>query len=182
VNNPNPHREFGLVSPEVAGRVSGVEFLQSLLDATYPAPPFSEVAEVWPISVDVGRVAFEALPSARFYNPMGLVHGGWLALLLDTAMGCAVHSTLEPGQIYTTVEMKTAFVRPVRETTGKLRCEGVLLHAGSRIASSEGKVFDGPGRLVAHGSETCLISTIRSARRSTAPPTPAGRSPASPPT
>jgi hypothetical protein len=88
VNNPDPHREFGLVSPEVAGRMSGVEFLQSLLDGTHPAPPFSEVAAVWPISVEVGRVAFEASPSARFYNPMGLVHGGWLALLLDSAMGC----------------------------------------------------------------------------------------------
>ena len=162
MNNRNPHREFGLVPPEIAGRTSGVEFLQSLLDGTHPAPPFSEVAEVWPVAVEVGRVVFEAWPSARFYNPMGLVHGGWLALLLDTAMGCAVHSALEPGQIFTTVEMKTAFVRPVRETTGKLRCEGVLLHAGSRIASSEGKVFDDAGRLVAHGSETCLISTIRS--------------------
>ena len=117
----------------------------------HPAPPFSEVAAVWPISVEVGRVAFEASPSARFYNPMGLVHGGWLALLLDSAMGCAVHSTLEPGQAFTTIEMKTTFVRPVRESTGKLRCEGVLLHAGSRIASSEGKIFDGAGRLIAHG-------------------------------
>ena len=116
-------------------------------------------------------MAFEASPSARFYNPMGLVHGGWLALLLDTAMGCAVHSTLEPGQAFTTVEMKTTFVRPVRESMGKLRCEGVLLHAGSRIASSEGKVFDCAGRLVAHGPETCLISTVRSARGAAAPPT-----------
>jgi uncharacterized protein (TIGR00369 family) len=162
VNHPHPRREFGPVPPEVAGRMWGFEFLQGLLDASHPAPPFSEVAEVWPISAELGRAVFEASPSARFYHPMGLVHGGWLALLLDTAMGCAVHSTLEPGQIYTTVEMKTAFVRPVRETTGKLRCEGVLLHAGSRIASSEGKVLDGAGRLVAHGSETCLISTIRS--------------------
>ena len=181
MNNPDPHREFGLVSPEVAGRMSGVEFLQSLLDGTHPAPPFSEVAEVWPISVEVGRVAFEASPSARFYNPMGLVHGGWLALLLDSAMGCAVHSTLEPGQAFTTIEMKTTFVRPVRESTGKLRCEGVLLHAGSRIASSECKIFDGAGRLIAHGSETCLISTIRSARGAAAPPTPAAHSPASQP-
>jgi hypothetical protein len=95
VDNRNPHREFGLVSPEVAGRVSGVEFLQRLLDATYPAPPFSEVAEVWPISVEVGRVAFEASPSARFYNPMGLVHGGWLALLLDSANG--LRCAFDPG-------------------------------------------------------------------------------------
>jgi hypothetical protein len=108
VNHPHPRREFGLVPPEVAGRTSGFEFLQGLLDASHSAPPFSEVAEVWPISAEVDRVVFEAAPSARVYHPMGLVDGGWLALLLDTAMGCAVHSTLEPGRIYTTVEMKTA--------------------------------------------------------------------------
>lgn len=88
---------------------------------------------------------------------MGLVHGGWLALLLDTAMGSAVHSTFSAGQGYTTVEMKTTFVKAVREATGKLRCEGTLLHGGSRIASSEGKVFNSADDLVAHGSETCLV-------------------------
>lgn len=151
--------------PEVAGRPSGFEFLQGLLDASHPAPPFSEVAEVWPISAEVDRVVFETSASARFYHPMGLNDGGWLALLLDTAMGCAVHSALEPGAGADLYEGRNedGFVRPVRETTGKLRCEGVLLHAGSRIASSEGKVLDGgAGRLVAYGSETCLISTIGS--------------------
>jgi uncharacterized protein (TIGR00369 family) len=150
---------FGLVPPEVAGRMSGLDFLRGLNDASLPAPPFAEVTGLWPVSVELGRVVFEADPSARFYNPMGLVHGGWLALLLDTVMGCAVHSTLKPGQTFTTIEMKTTFVRPVRENTGRLRCEGTLLHAGNRVASSDGKIFDTAGRLVAHGSESCLIST-----------------------
>jgi uncharacterized protein (TIGR00369 family) len=160
----NPHQTFGLVPRQVAASVSGFDFLRGLIDQVHPAPPFSEVADVWPVSLEPGRVTFEAMPSARFYNPMGTVHGGWIALLLDTAMGCAVHSTLKPGQAYTTLEMKTVFTRPVFESTGKLRCEGVLLHAGGRIASSEGKVFDTAGRLVAHGSETCLIMAIEERR------------------
>jgi uncharacterized protein (TIGR00369 family) len=137
-----------------------LEFLRGLLDATHPSPPFAETADVWPVSIEVGQIVFEALPSRRFYNPMGIVHGGWLALLLDTVMGCAVHSALEAGQRYTTIDMKTTFVRPVREATGKLRAEGTLLHAGGQVASSEGKIFDAEGRLVAHGSETCLISGL----------------------
>lgn len=145
------------LDPEQAARLSGLEFLRGLMDGTLPAPPFAEVSDLWPVEVEQGRVVFEALPSKRFYNPMGLVHGGWLALLLDTAMGSAVHSTLSAGQGYTTVEMKTTFVKAVREATGKLRCEGTLLHGGSRIASSEGKVFNSAGDLVAHGSETCLV-------------------------
>lgn len=156
--------QFGLVPPDQALRLSGVEFLRGLMDRTLLAPPFTEVCDLWPVEVEVGRVVFEALPSKRFYNPMGLVHGGWLALLLDTAMGSAIHSTLAAGQTYTTVEMKTTFVKAVHENTGKLRCEGILLHAGSRIASSEGKIFNSAGDLVAHGSETCLISSGKNHR------------------
>jgi uncharacterized protein (TIGR00369 family) len=148
---------FGLVTPEIAATLSGVEFIQGMLDGIYPAPPFAETTDLWPISVEAGKVVFEARPSKKFYNPMGIVHGGWISLLIDTVMGCAVHSSLKAGQAYTTLEMKTTFVRSVLESTGVLRCEGVLLHSGSRTASSEGKIFDGSGRLVAHGSETCLI-------------------------
>jgi uncharacterized protein (TIGR00369 family) len=171
MNELNPHQTFGLVPRQVAASMSGLEFLQGLLDRAHPAPPFSEVADIWPVSLEPGRVTFEAMPSARFYNPMGTVHGGWIAILLDTAMGCAVHSTLKAGQAYTTLEMKTVFTRPVFETTGKLRCEGVLLHAGGRVASSEGKVFDAAGRLVAHGSETCLIMDIDGRRAGSDKPT-----------
>ena len=155
-------RRSGLVSPEVAVRMSGLEFLRGLLDGTLPAPPFSEVAEVWPRELERGRVVFEAVPSARFYNPMGVVHGGWLALVLDTAMGCAVHSVLAAGEGYTTVDLRTTFAKAVRETTGRVRCEGRVLHVGERIASAEGRLTSADGTLLAHGSETCLrFSTTR---------------------
>lgn len=149
-------RRFGLVAPDVAAAMSGLEFLRGLLDGSPPAPPFSQVADVWPCEVERGRVVFEAVPSSRFYNPMGLVHGGWLALLLDTAMGCAVHSVLAAGEGYTTVDLRTTFAKAVRETTGRVRCEGYVLHVGERIASAEGRSTSADGTLLAHGSETCL--------------------------
>jgi uncharacterized protein (TIGR00369 family) len=159
----------GLVPPEVALSMSGLDFLRGLLDSSLVAPHFSATAAVRPIAIEEGRVVFEGQPMAQFYNPMGTVHGGWMAILLDTAMACAVHSALKPGQTLTTLEMKTSFLRPVNENTGALRCEGVLLHLGGRIASSEGKVYDAEGNLVAHGSETCLIINPGRRDRSPAP-------------
>jgi uncharacterized protein (TIGR00369 family) len=126
-------------------------------DGHFPAPPISETSDFWLLSCEVGRVVFEAMPSRRFYNPMGMVHGGWIATLLDTVMACAVHSTLQAGQMYTTLTMQTGFLRAVHEDTGKVRCEGVVIHAGSRTASSTGQMFDEKGRLLAYGSESCLI-------------------------
>ena len=153
----NPSTRFGLLPRDQAAALSGFDFLDGLRQGLYPAPPFSEVADVWPVSVEVGRITFEGAPSARFYNPMGIVHGGWIALLLDTVMGCAIHSALKPGQGFVTTDMHTSFIRAVTENGGKLRGEGTLLHLGGRVASAEGKIFDGAGRLVAHGTETCTI-------------------------
>jgi uncharacterized protein (TIGR00369 family) len=138
--------------------MSGLEFLRGLMDGTLPAPAFGTTSRIKPVSAEAGRVVFEGEPSGDFYNPMGTVHGGWIATLIDTAMACAVHSSLKPGEIFTTVEMHITFVRPVHETTGTLRCEGVLLHSGGRVASAEGKLYDAAGNLIAHGSETCLIT------------------------
>lgn len=140
-----------------ARSLSGLEFLRGLRDGALPAPPFAATCRIWPIEAVEGRVAFEGEPNGDFYNPMGVVHGGWIAALLDTAMACAVHSVLKPGETFTTTSMNIAFVRPVNEELGRLRCEGVLLQSGGRIASAEGKVYDKVGNLVAHGSETCLI-------------------------
>jgi uncharacterized protein (TIGR00369 family) len=151
------NRSFGLVPQDVAGGMSGLEFLREMFEGRYPDPPFAEVSDLWPVSVEKGRLVFEGRPSSRFYNPMGLVHGGWLALLLDTAMGCAVHSALDAGQAYATTDLRTTFVKPVREATGLLRCEATLLHIGGRTASAEGKILDSRGALIAHGSETCQI-------------------------
>jgi uncharacterized protein (TIGR00369 family) len=162
-NGERARARTGVVAREVATAVSGLEFLTSLRDAVHPAPPFAAVADIWIAEVAVGRVVFEALPSARFYNPLGTVHGGWISTLLDSAMGCAVHSTMEPRQSYTTVDMTVSFVRPVFEQTGKLRCEGKVIHVGGRIATAEGRVWDQAGTLIAHGSETCLLLSVPSA-------------------
>ncbi len=153
----NPATRFGLLSRDEAAVLSGFDFMRGVKDGLYPAPPFAEAADVWPTVVEVGKITFEGAPSARFYNPMGIVHGGWIALLLDTVMGCAVHTSLKPGQSFSTIDMNTTFVRPVSEATGKVRAEGTLLHLGGRVASAEGKLFDAKGRLVAHGTETCAI-------------------------
>jgi uncharacterized protein (TIGR00369 family) len=154
----NPFQDFGVVNPAIATAATGLDFLKSMLERREPSPPFSEATDIWMVSANTGRVVFEAMPSARFYNPMGVIHGGWIAMLLDSCMGCAVQSTLKAAQTYITIEMKTVFVRAAHAESGLLHCEGTLLHSGMRVASSEGKVFDGEGRLIAYGSETCLIT------------------------
>jgi len=141
------------------GGVAGLDFLKRLADGSHPAPPFAKETDMCIVEAERGRVLFAAMPSQRFYNPLGSVHGGWIATLLDSAMGCAVHSVLEAGQAYTTVDMNVSFVRAVSERTGRLKCEGRIIHAGGRIATAEGRVWDGAGRLIAHGSETCLVMT-----------------------
>lgn len=134
-------RAFGVVPRHEAAALTGLEFMQRVRDGALPAPPFAERADVWPTELESGRVVFEGRPSAHFYNPMGMVHGGWLALLLDTVMGCAVHTTLGAGEGYTTIDMQTTFVQAVFEKSGVRRAEGKLLHRGSRVASSEGKIY-----------------------------------------
>lgn len=156
----NPFGTFGVIDPAIATGGTGLDFLKSMLERRAPSPPFSETTDIWMVSAERGRVVFEAMPSARFYNPMGVIHGGWIATLLDSCMGCAVQSALKAAQTYTTVEMKTVFVRAAHADTGLLRCEGTLLHSGRRVASSEGKVFDRESRLIAYGSETCLITDL----------------------
>jgi uncharacterized protein (TIGR00369 family) len=146
-------------SSRPAASIAGLDFLKRLVDGSYPAPPFAGETDIWIVEAERGRVLFAATPSKRFYNPLGTVHGGWISTLLDSAMGCAVHSVLAPGQAYTTVDMTVSFVRPVFQTTGKLRCEGKIIHAGGRIATAEGRVWDDADTLIAHGSETCLVMT-----------------------
>lgn len=157
------HQVAGVVPQEVATSVSGLDFLSALRDGRYPAAPYAVETDIWITEIESGRVVFEADPSARFYNPLGTVHGGWISGLIDSAMGCAVHSLLKAGQAYTTIDMTVSFVRPVFAKTGRLKCEGKIVHAGSRIATSEGRVWDQGGKLVAHGSETCLIWSVPAA-------------------
>jgi uncharacterized protein (TIGR00369 family) len=151
--------DAGVGQTRAPGAMAGLEFLKRLADGSYPAPPFAAQTDIWIVEAEQGRVVFAATPSKRFYNPLGTVHGGWISTLLDSAMGCAVHSVLVPGHTYTTVDMTISFVRPVFEKTGKLRCEGKIIHGGGRIATAEGRVWDETGALIAHGTETCLVMT-----------------------
>lgn len=151
--------EYGIIPREIAMRMSGLELLQSVLNGALPGPPIAQTADFWVAEIENGRVVFEGMPSMKFYNPLGTVHGGWISAILDSAMGCAVHSTLAAGQTYTTTSMTINFVRPVFETTGKVRCEGVAVYGGSRLATSEARLWDASGKLLAHGCETCLIMT-----------------------
>ena len=145
------------VPRELATAATGIELLEKLRDGALPPPPFAEVTDIWITEVERGRVVFEARPSRRFYNPLGTVHGGWIATVLDSAMGCAVHSIMKAGQAYTTVDMSVSFVRPVFADAGIVRCDGKLIHSGNRIATAEGRLWDAAGTLIAHGSETCLV-------------------------
>jgi uncharacterized protein (TIGR00369 family) len=148
---------FGVVPAATAMQTDGLTFLRHMISQHYPAPPFAETSDIWLIEAEQGRVIFEAVPAQRFLNPLGTIHGGWISTLLDSAMGCAVHSMLKPGHGFTTVDMTVSFVRAVLPTTGKLTCEAKIIHSGGRIATAEGRVIDAGGKLIAHGTETCLI-------------------------
>jgi uncharacterized protein (TIGR00369 family) len=148
---------FGQAPAEVLAGLSGLEHLRAIRDGRLPAAPMAQKLDFALVEVDHGRVVFEGRPSAAFYNPIGTVHGGWAATLLDSCMGCAAHSTLPPGSAYTTLEFKVNLVRAITAATGTVRATGVVLQAGRRIATAEGRLVDAAGRLLAHGTTTCLV-------------------------
>ena len=140
-----------------AGSMSGLEYLRGIIAGRFPAAPISRVLGFALVEVEEGRAVFAVQPAEHHYNPIGLVHGGLLATVLDSAMGCAVHSTLATGGAYTTLEIKVNFTRPVRMDSGLLRCEAKIVHRGKQTATAEGVVRDQQGRVCAHGTTTCLL-------------------------
>lgn len=159
------NRWFGLLPTHEASRLSGAEFLQGSIEGVYPEPPFMEISGVRLISAAGGRSVLEATPSARFYNPLGIVHGGWAALVLDTVMGSAMFSMLPKGQSAVTIDMNTSYIRAIREEMGPLRGEGVVLHAGSRVIRAEGRLFDSKGRLLVYATENAMVTEIAEMRQ-----------------
>ena len=138
-------------------RLPGIEYVRAIFAGELPAPPISELMGFRGVEFEHGRAVFEMTPGPQHYNPIGSVHGGIALTLLDSAMGCAVHTTLEQGVGYTTLEVKTNFVRPITADTGLIRCEGTVIHRGSRVATAEGRLTDADGKLLAHGTTTCLV-------------------------
>lgn len=158
-DTPTPPFTGVLPLAEVVGQ-SGLAFLQGMRDGRFPMPPIAGVIPIEITEVEHGRIVFRGAPEARFYNPIGSVHGGFTATLLDTAMACAVHSTLPAGTGYTTLEFKVNFVRALKADTGPVSVEGKLIHATRQTATSEGRLVDAQGRLYAHGTTTCLIFPV----------------------
>lgn len=141
-----------------AGRgLSGADYLQKLIRGELPPPPIAVLLNFRLDEIAEGRAVFVCDPAEYHYNPIGLVHGGLAATLLDSAMGCAVHSTLPAGVGYTTLEIKVNYLRPLLPDRGRVICEGTLIHRGSRTATADGRLTDADGRLYAHATTTCLL-------------------------
>jgi uncharacterized protein (TIGR00369 family) len=155
--NTLPH---GVTPLEQVKHLSGLEFMQGILEGRFPPPPITAALKFELVKVEHGRAVFEGVPEFAFYNPIGVVHGGYAATLLDSCMGCAVHATLPAGQTYTTLEFKINYVRPMTDKTGRVRAEGRVIHPGNRAATAEGQIYDDRGKLLAHATTTCMIFPV----------------------
>lgn len=145
-----------------AGRgFSGLEYIQKLVAGEFPAPPIAATMGFTLAEADFGRAVFEVIPAEYHYNPIGVVHGGLAATMLDSALGCAVHTTLPAGTGYTTLELHVNMVRAITVHSGLLRCEGKVIHAGKQVATAEARLVDTNGKLYAHGTTTCMIFSPR---------------------
>lgn len=142
----------------VGSELNGLELMEKIVSGDVPPPPIMVLMNARLVKVSDGRAIFEAQPAEYHFNPMNHIHGGFAATLLDSAMGCAIHTTLSTGVAYTTVEIKINYVRPLSNRVGMVRCEGTAIHVGGRIATAEGRIVDQEGNLYAHGTTTCLIS------------------------
>ena len=150
-------RKYGVASPEVLKSFDGLTFLQKMIAGEMPNPPMSETLGFHLVEIERGRAVFEGLPEYRYYNPIGSVHGGFAATLLDSALGCAVFSTMAKGEGWTTLELKMNLVRPLTKDTGLVRAEGRILHRGRTVATSEADLKDSAGKLYAHATTTCMV-------------------------
>lgn len=150
-------KRYGKVDTAERQTMSGLEFVQGLADGALPLNTMARTLGYDIVEVERGRAVVEAKPSDQLLNPQGTVHGGFAATLLDTCMGLAVQSTLEKGLSSTTLEFKISLMRPITPETGTVRAEGTVQMRGRRVGTAEGRLTDGNGRLLAHGTTTCLV-------------------------
>ncbi len=151
---------FGTIPIEDIPGSTGLELLTGMIEGRYPAPPIAERLNFGLTEAEPNRVVFKGLPSRAHYNPLGGVHGGWMATILDSALACSVMTTLAKGEGYTTVEFKVNLIRPLSEATGEVSCEGLVVSRGRTIAVSEARLIDKAGKVLAFGTETCSIFPI----------------------
>lgn len=149
--------DAGVARPGQVAGLSGMEVMTALLEGRIPPAPIGRTLDFLLVRVAFGEAVFQGRPGRAHYNPLGSVHGGWFATLLDSALGCAVHTTLPPGKGYTTLELKLNIVRAIGDRVPLVRAEGRVVHGGKQVATAEARLVGHDGRLYAHGSTTCLI-------------------------
>lgn len=149
--------EDPLAIAEVGRDLSGREYLQKMMTGEVPRPPMGAMMNFAISEIGDGQATFTIEPAEYHYNPIGMVHGGLAATLLDSAMGCAIHTKLPAKVGYTTLEIKVNYLRPLTTKTGEVKCEGKVIHVGRQTALAEGKIIDADGKIYAHATTTCLI-------------------------
>jgi len=137
--------------------MSGMEVFEAIFAGDLPAPPIGDAMDFIPIYMEPGIAIFQGKPQFRHYNPMGTVHGGWFCTLLDSALGCAVHTTLPAGKGYTTLEIKVNMLRALTDAVPLVRAEGKVIHVGRQVATAEGRILGPDGKIYAHATTTCMI-------------------------
>jgi uncharacterized protein (TIGR00369 family) len=151
----------GVAKPEQIAGKSGLEQMQAMLRGEIPYPTISVTMDFTLISASEGEAIFQGTPQTKHLNPMGTVHGGWYATLLDSAVGCAVHTMMPPGRGYTTAELSVNLVRGAAVGKEPLRVIGKVLHCGRQLATAEGRIVDASGKLYAHATTTCLVFEMK---------------------
>jgi uncharacterized protein (TIGR00369 family) len=152
----------GLITREKTAALSGLQVFEAIFAGDLPAPPIGETMDFIPIHMEHGVAVFQGKPMLRHYNPLGTVHGGWFCTLLDSAVGCAVHTTLPAGKGYTTLEIKVNMLRPLTDAVPLVRAEGQVIHTGRQVATAEGRILGPDGKVYAHATTTCLIFDLPS--------------------
>ena len=147
----------GVASPAAITGLTGLQQMQALLDGRLPYPHIADTMDFSLVEIGEGRAVFQGTPQMKHYNPLGSVHGGWYATLLDSAVGCAVHTTMPVGKAYTTAELSVNIVRAASHKSGPLRAIGTVLHTGRQLATAEGRIVGADGKLYAHATTTCLV-------------------------
>ncbi|QJC57188.1 hypothetical protein HC248_02509 [Polaromonas vacuolata] len=151
----------GIAQPEQTEGLSGLEIMQAMMDGQIPYSHIADTMDFSLIEITVGKAVFQGRPQLKHYNPLGTVHGGWYATLLDSALGCCIHSTLPAGRAYTTAELSVNIVRAASHKSGPLRATGTIIHSGRQLATAQASINGADGKLYAHATTTCLVFEAR---------------------
>ncbi|MBX3606391.1 MAG: PaaI family thioesterase [Piscinibacter sp.] len=151
----------GVARPDQVAGLTGMQVFEAMFDGRLPSPPIGTTLSFLPVHIEPGYAVFQGRPQFEHYNPLGTVHGGWFATLLDSAVACAIHSQLPAGKAYTTLELKMNIVRALTDKVPLVRAEGRVVHPGNQVATAEGRLIGPDGKLYAHASTTCLVFDAR---------------------